>query len=174
MIRTLFAFCLLLPGAAMAHVTANPDNGTAGKYFETSFRVSHGCAGSDTVAVHITLPKELISAKPQAKSGWAVEVKKSKLDKPVPAGHGRMTDERVDEIIWRGKLPDSQYDTFGLLMKLPEEAGKTLWFPVTQDCKKGDLKWVEIPAAGQAWHELESPAPFVKLNAAPSETKHKH
>lgn len=168
----LFVICLLRP--AFAHVTANPDNGIAGKYFETAFRVSHGCAGSDTVAVTIALPKELISAKPQAKPGWTVEVKKSKLDKPVPAGHGKMTDERVDEIVWRGKLPDGEYDTFGLLMKLPEEAGKTLWFPVTQICEKGDLKWAGIPVDGQAWHDLETPAPFVKLNAAPSEAKHQH
>lgn len=158
----MMALCLF-PGAAMAHVTANPNSGTAGKYFETAFRVSHGCAGSDTLAVTITLPKELISAKPQAKPGWSVEIKKSKLDKPVPAGHGKMTQERVDEIIWRGKLSNDHYDTFGLLMKLPDRAGETLWFPVTQTCEKGDLRWIEIPAEGQEWYDLDAPAPFVKV-----------
>lgn len=162
--------CLLLaalaffPGAALAHVTANPDAGAAGKYFETAFRVSHGCEGSDTLSVSIKLPPGMVTVKPQYKPGWTVDVRKSALDKPVPAGHGKMATEQVDEIIWTGaRLPDVQYDTFGLLMKLPDRAGETLWFPVTQTCEKGDLRWIEIPAEGQKWHDLKAPAPFVKV-----------
>lgn len=164
-----------LSAPASAHVTANPDTGKAGKYFETAFRVSHGCDGSDTVAVSIKIPKGMVSVKPQYKPGWAVEIRKSKLDKPVPAGHGKMADEQFDEITWRGgPLPDSQYDTFGLLLKLPDTAGKTLWFPVTQTCAKGESKWTEIPAAGQQWHELKSPAPFVKIESAEPAPMHHH
>lgn len=174
MFRLLLLASCLVAGPAFAHVTANPDQGTAGKYFETAFRVSHGCEGSDTVSVSIKLPKGMITAKPQAKAGWTVEVKKSKLDKPVPAAHGKMADEQVDEIIWSGgKLADGEYDTFGVLMKLPEKAGETLWFPITQVCEKGKLNWVEIPAQGQQWHDVKSPAPFVKLEAAPT-SAHQH
>lgn len=163
-----------MAGPAFAHVTANPNNGQAGSYFETAFRVSHGCEGTDTVSVSIKMPAGMITAKPQFKSGWTVEVKKSKLDKPVPAGHGKMADEQVDEIIWSGgTLPDAQYDTFGVLMKLPEKSGETLWFSVRQVCKTGAHEWAEIPAASQQWHELKSPAPFVKIDAAPK-TGHKH
>ena len=116
----------------------------------------------------------MVTVKPQFKPGWTVSVKKSKLDKPVPAGHGKMADEQIDEITWSGnKLPEDQYDTFGLLMKLPGKAGETLWFPVTQTCEKGKQEWVEIPAEGQQWHDLKSPAPFVKLEgAAPSAHHH--
>jgi uncharacterized protein YcnI len=169
----LFAACVFA-GPAFAHVTANPDKGEAGKYFETGFRVSHGCDGSDTVSVSIKMPKGMVTVKPQFKPGWTVSVKKSKLDKPLPAGHGKMADEQIDEIVWSGsKLPNDQYDTFGLLMKLPEKAGETLWFPVTQICEKGRLEWVEIPAAGRKWHDLKSPAPFVKLEGgAPSAHHH--
>lgn len=157
---------------AFAHVTANPDHGKAGSYFETSFRVSHGCEGSDTIEVSVKMPEGMIVAKPQAKAGWNIEIKKSKLDKPVPAGHGRMADEQVDEIVWRGgSLPNDQYDSFGVLMKLPEDAGKKIWFPVTQKCIKGEHKWNEIPAEGQQWHDVKSPAPFVTLEPA---SKHAH
>lgn len=157
---------------AFAHVTANPDHGAAGSYFETSFRVSHGCEGTDTVQVSIQMPKGMIVAKPQAKAGWNIEIKKSKLDKPVSAGHGRMVDEQIDEIIWSGgALPNDHYDSFGVLIKLPETAGETLWFPVTQSCKKGEHKWVGIPAEGQQWHDVKSPAPFVKIEPA---QKHAH
>ena len=174
MFRFLLVAACFFAGPAFAHVTANPDKGTAGKYFETGFRVSHGCEGSDTVSVSIRLPKGMIVAKPQYKPGWTVKIKKSKLDKPVPAGHGKMTDEQIDEIVWSAnKLPDGQYDTFGVLMKLPEKAGEMLWFPVTQICEKGRLDWVEIPAEGQQWHDLKAPAPFVKLEgAAPSAHQH--
>ncbi len=171
-LTAIIALCVsMLP--AQAHVTANPDKGSAGQYFETAFRVSHGCEGSDTVAVSIRLPAGMITAKPQAKPGWTVEVKKSKLPAPVPAGHGKMADEQIDEIIWRGgKLPNDQYDTFGILMKLPEGAGQKLWFPVTQTCVEGSHTWSEIPADGQQWHDLKSPAPFVTLESTMPHAHH--
>lgn len=165
--RSLIVSLLMLAASpALAHVTANPDSGAAGSYFETAFRVSHGCEGTDTIALSIKMPPGTVTAKPQAKAGWTVEIRKSKLPAPVAAGHGRMADEQVDEIIWRGGvLPNDQYDTFGVLMKLPEKAGETLWFPVTQTCVKGSHSWSEIPAEGQQWHDLKSPAPFVKIEA---------
>ncbi len=172
MMRYLLPVIFLLSASpAFAHVTANPDSGAAGSYFETAFRVSHGCGGTDTVTLSVKMPPGMVTAKPQAKAGWTVEIRKSKLPAPVPAGHGRMADEQIDEIIWRGgALPNDQYDTFGVLMKLPEKAGETLWFPVTQTCEKGSHAWTQIPADGQAWHDVESPAPFVKIEAA----KHGH
>jgi periplasmic copper chaperone A len=157
---------------ALAHVTANPDNGPAGQYFETKFRVSHGCEGSDTTAVSIKFPAGIVSLKPQHKDGWKVEIKKSKLDKPVPAGHGKIATEQVDEVIWSGSvLPDAEYDEFGIVLRLPETEA-TLWFPVTQICQKGALEWKEIPAAGQQWHDLKSPAPFVKISPSADESHH--
>lgn len=168
MIKKILLFsAMVLSAPAMAHVTANPNEGTAGSYFETAFRVSHGCEGSDTISVSVQLPPGMVSAKPQAKSGWTIDVKKSKLDKPVPAGHGKMADEQVESITWRGRLAADQYDTFGILMKLPQAPGETLWFPVTQTCESGSHEWLQIPAEGQAWHDLKSPAPFVKLNETP-------
>ena len=158
---------------AFAHVTANPNNGTAGEYFETKFRVSHGCEGSDTVSITIQLPKGLVSVKPQFKPGWNVEIKKSKLDKPVEAGHGKMADEQFDEITWRGgPLPDAQYDEFGLILKLPEMVG-TLWFPVIQTCEKGQNLWTEVPQGVDQWHSVKSPAPYVKVEMSPA-ADHRH
>lgn len=159
---------------AFAHVTANPDNGVAGKYFQTSFRISHGCEGSDTTAVSIQIPHGFVTLKPQYKPGWKVEIKKRKLAAPVPAGHGKMANEEFSEVIWSGgSLPDDQYDEFGLLVKLPENEQK-LWFPVTQTCIKGENKWSEIPAEGQEWHELKSPAPFVTVTPVPEASPHHH
>lgn len=171
----LFFLAMFVAIPAHAHVTANPDTATAGKYFETKFRISHGCDGSDTVEVHISLPKGFVTAKPQYKAGWTATVVKSKLDKPVPAGHGKMADEQIDEIIWKGgPLPHDQYDEFGVLMKLPDAPG-TLWFPVKQICEKGVEDWKNVPAGGE-WHETDHPAPFVKItpDAMPSMSGHHH
>src|SRR5690606_7717950 len=109
----------------------------AGSYFETQLRVSHGCEGSDTVEVRVQLPPGTVSAKPQAKPGWDVSLKTGKLAAPVPMGHGKMTDMQIESITWRGHLAADQYDTFGILMKLPDAPGETLWFPVTQICEEG-------------------------------------
>lgn len=173
-ISALFLSAVLFSAPALAHVTANPHEGEAGKYFETKFRVSHGCEGSDTIAVSIQLPKGFVSVKPQHKQGWKVDIKKSKLDKPVSAGHGKMAEEQFDSITWSGgKLPDAEYDEFGLLLKLPDDEG-TLWFPVIQTCEKGENRWTEVPQGVDQWHSVKSPAPFVKIKPAAPAAGHHH
>lgn len=173
MFRFLLVAACLLAGPAFAHVTANPDKGTAGKYFETKLRISHGCEGSDTVEIQVSLPKGFVTAKPQYKPGWTATVIKSKLDKPVPAGHGKMADEQIDQIIWKGgPLPHDQYDEFGLLVKLPDGPG-IVWLPVKQTCVKGVEDWKNVPAGGD-WHSTDHPAPFVKIEADTSAPAHHH
>jgi uncharacterized protein YcnI len=157
----------LLTTPALAHVTANPDNAVAGKYFQTSFRISHGCDGSATASVSVRIPEGVMSVRPQAKPGWKITVTKRKLDQPVKTGHGKIVTEAVSEVTWSGRLEDDQYDEFGLMMKLPDIAGETLWFPTVQTCRKGENRWVDIPAPGQEWHAVERPAPFVKLVETP-------
>lgn len=165
--------CVSFP--AFAHITAHPDNGAADKYFQTSFRISHGCDGSDTTTVKVQIPPGIVSLKPQAKAGWTVEISKRKLENPVPAGHGKITDEEFSEIIWTGgKLADSQYDEFGILMKLPATPDKTLWFPVTQLCTKGENNWTQIPKANEEWHDLKTPAPFVHITGEEPSMHHQH
>lgn len=49
---------------------------------------------------------------------------------------------------------------------VPPAAGKTLYFPVVQTCENGRRAWTDIPADGQGWHAVHSPAPFVSLQTA--------
>jgi uncharacterized protein YcnI len=154
--------CAVAPAAA--HVTVNPNEATAGSYFQAAFNVSHGCDGSSTVAVRIKVPEGVMSVKPQMKPGWTVEIKTRKLDAAQPGLHGKTISEVVDEVSWRGgPLPDNLYDTFGLLMKLPDGAGQALYFPVVQECEKGVHRWIEIPVAGQNRDDLHEPAPLLRL-----------
>jgi uncharacterized protein YcnI len=86
--------------SASAHVTAAPNEATAGSFFQTAFTVPHGCSGSPTIAVRVKIPEGILLVKPQMKPGWEIEIKNRKLDKPIEAGHGTIT-ETVDEVAWR-------------------------------------------------------------------------
>lgn len=150
---------------ACAHVTVQPTTAVAGSYFEARFTVPHGCSGAATVALRIKIPEGVTSVKPQMKPGWEVAIKSRKLDPPIQ-DHGRTISETVDEIEWRGgKLPDNLYDTFGLVVKLPDTPNATLYFPAVQECEQGLVRWIGIPAAGQSRGALREPAPALGLTA---------
>jgi uncharacterized protein YcnI len=162
------ALLVAAAGSAHAHVTANPAEGPADSYFRTALRIGHGCSGAATTAVRVKIPDGVMSVRPQAKSGWTIEIKMRTLAKPIEIGHGRSVTETVDEVAWRGgPLSDQHFDEFGLSMRLPAGAGQTLYFPVVQECEQGVHRWIEIPAAGEKWGDLKEPAPFIKLIAAP-------
>jgi len=148
----------------LGHVTSQPETGTAGSYFNLTFTVPHGCDGSPTVSLRIRVPEGVTGVKPQMKAGWNVTIKMRKLDPPMKGERGQTITETVDEVDWRGgPLPANLYDTFGLAMKLPENAGQTLYFPAVQECEKGANRWIQIPAAGQSRKDLREPAPALKL-----------
>lgn len=149
---------------AHAHVTAKPDEGAANSWFETAFKVSHGCDGSPTTGLRVSIPDGVLYVKPQMKPGWTVNVTYRPIDPPLKGEHGAVISQTVATVEWRGsQLPDNLYDTFGLVMKLPAGVDKRLYFPVVQTCESGERAWTEIPAEGQHWHALHSPAPFVQL-----------
>jgi uncharacterized protein YcnI len=151
---------------AAAHVTVRPQSAPAGAYTEIVFTVPHGCGESPTTGIRITIPDDAIVAKPQMKPGWSAYVRTRKLDKPVKMLHGKEATEAVTEVEWvGGSLPNDVYDTFGLLIRLPQTPGTVAYFPVEQTCQSGVHHWVEIPAAGQSGHDLNEPAPSIRLEA---------
>lgn len=163
----------LAPRFAHAHTVADPNEGTAGGYFRTAFRVTHGCKGSTTTAVTIRIPEGVLSAKPMPKPGWTIEIKTRPLDPPVDSGHGFKIREAVTEVTWTGgRLDNAHFDEFALSMRLPGKPGETLYFPVIQTCEKGSANWTGIPAAGQKWSDLPEPAPFVTLKKAAGDHAH--
>ena len=154
----------LAAAPAAAHVVADPNEGPAGGYFRTALRIGHGCGDSATIAVRVKIPEGVVSARPQAKPGWTVEIVRRPLDEPAPAGHGKTVAAVVDEIVWRGgPLAADQFDEFGLALKLPDGAGRILYFPTVQECEVGALCWTAIPKTGERWGDLKEPAPFVRL-----------
>jgi len=153
-----------LIGPASAHVTVQPADASADSYAQLIFTVPHGCNGSATKALRVKLPDGILSAKPQMKPGWQVEIKTRKLDAAVAGPHGKTVSDVVDEVDWRGgPLPDNLYDTFGLVVRLPEKAGQVLYFPAVQECEQGIERWIEIPTSSESADKLRAPAPAVRL-----------
>ena len=148
---------LALPGAAGAHIVADPGRAEAGAYQAVVFRVGHGCGEAATTALRIEIPSEMASARPQPKPGWTLEIERQ--------------DGKVTAVTWRGELPDDQFDEFAMLFKLPDQPA-TLYFPTVQSCGAEQSQWTEIPSAGErASHP--APALVVTPKAAAAEP-HQH
>lgn len=154
--------------SSFAHVTLEQKEAPAGSYYKAVLRLSHGCQGAATVQVRVRVPSGTLSVRPQPKAGWKLDVTRSKLAQPVDAGHGRLVHEVVSEVRWSGgRLPDEQFDEFALLMRLPDQPGTTVYFPVVQDCDKGVHRWIEVPDAQRPGAELREPAPALRLMPKP-------
>jgi uncharacterized protein YcnI len=132
------AAAIISCNAALAHVTVQPADAPADSYAHLTFTVPHGCNGSATTALRIKLPEGILSAKPQMKTGWNVEIKSRKLETPAQGPHGKIVTDVVEEVAWRGgRLPDNLYDTFGLVVRLPDQAGRTSIFPLCRSANRG-------------------------------------
>lgn len=165
---------LLLSTTAQAHVVAKPDHGPASAWFRTNLIVGHGCNGKTTTSVSVSIPKDILIIKPQAKPGWAITIDKQALKKPIAGPHGSTITEVTTRITWTGTLPHDYFDEFGLSMKLPDQA-ETLHLPVLQRCGSTDqLDWHQIPAKGQNAHDLPTPAPQITVTPAKTTGHHQH
>lgn len=163
---------VLASSPAVAHVTLEVREAKAGAPYKATLRVPHGCDGTATLKVKAQIPEGVIAVKPMPKAGWQVDTVRGAYAKTYPYYHGAKLSEGVKEIAWTGKLADEHFDEFVfsgfLAADLP--AGR-IYFQVTQECEKGDMRWSEIPAAGQDSHALKAPAPALVIlaqHAAPS------
>jgi uncharacterized protein YcnI len=140
------------------------------------FRIGHGCDGSATHTVSVTLPAGFRGAKPMPKAGWTLALRKAPLAQPY-SSHGRTVTDDVVEVTWKAAtreawLADAHYDEFTLRGQLPDTP-QALWFKVQQLCERGELHWADVPAAGTSTRGLKAPA--VLLEVTPAEAKgHSH
>jgi len=154
-----------LAGAAQAHVVFTQPTAAAGSHWAGALRVSHGCDASATTSVRVEIPEGINVARPRVPAGWSVAIERQPLAEPVPAEGGGMLTERVSAITWTGRLPEEQFEEFGLAAKLPAQPG-ALIFPVIQTCEQGEARWTEAVAAGQP--RPAHPAPVLTLQAGGS------
>lgn len=168
------ALLLAAAGGATAHVGVTPDKTSANSYALLTFAVPHGCDESGTTRVAITLPAELNDAQPTVNPNWTVEKVTEQLTEPKKLADGTSITKRTSQIVYTAKAPLEHQlrDTLVLSAKLPDAAGKTLYFPTLQTCQTGQTDWSEIPADGQDPHSLKAPAPSVTVTEAASTDGH--
>ncbi|MXN66594.1 DUF1775 domain-containing protein [Stappia sp. GBMRC 2046] len=162
---TLGASMLAAPTAALAHATLEVQEAAVGSTYKAIVRVGHGCEGEATHTLRVQVPEGYVNVKPQPKAGWKLETVRGAYEKAYTL-YGHEHKKGVKEVIWSGnELPDDHYDEFVLRGTLASDlqAGTTFHIPVVQECANGAERWIQIPAEGQDPHELESPAPGVKL-----------
>ena len=152
-VGAMFAAALLAMAAnpVSAHIVLSQPSFEAGQNYAAFFKVEHGCDGLPTVALRVQIPDGVSILQTPEKAGWKVETQRSK--------------EALTEITWRGRLEAKASDQFGLFLKLPSKTGP-LYFPTVQECEKGETRWTDIPAAGQAWRDVPHPAPVLQLTTA--------
>jgi len=138
-------------GTVSAHIALSQPSFEAGQNYAAFFKVEQGCDGSPTIALNVQIPDGVIVLDTPPKPGWTVNAKRDK--------------GQVTGVTWRGKLAAKDSDQFGLFVKLPAKPG-TLYFPVLQQCEKSEIRWSDIPAAGQAPREIAHPAAVLQLIAA--------
>jgi uncharacterized protein YcnI len=150
---------------AAAHVTLESQEAKINAPYRGVLRVPHGCEKTATTSIRVRIPAGVIGVKPKPNAGWTLTTVTAKYPKPVKLYHSELT-EGVVEISWAGgKLPDAWYEEFVFtgFISSELEAGKTLYFPVVQECEKGVHRWIDIPAAGQSRSDLPQPAPELRL-----------
>lgn len=169
--------CLALAftaSASHAHITLENRSAEAGSNYKAILKVGHGCEGSAIREIRVYLPDGVVGAKPMPKAGWNLEIQRQALPQAYES-HGKTIADAPKMIRWSGgTLPDTHYDEFVLVAKLPEQPGRLYW-RVTQICDQGQIDWAVIPAAGK--RPGDYPAPAATLDVLPkpgANSEHKH
>jgi periplasmic copper chaperone A len=148
------ALALLVPAAAGAHVTLQPNEAPEGAYTVLDVRVPNESEDENTTKVAVQFPDGFGDVSYQAVPGWKVKVVHAKLKKPIQTDDGPVT-EGVKEVIFSGgKLAPGEFQDFPLSLQIPGKAGEELTFKAVQTYEREVVRWIGAP-------ETEHPAPQV-------------
>jgi uncharacterized protein YcnI len=89
-----------------AHITLQDGVAAAGANYRATLRVGHGCDGSITTGIRVTIPIGFNGAQPMPKPGWTLATKSGPLTQPF-VSHGKTYAEGVQEISWTASGRDS-------------------------------------------------------------------
>lgn len=154
--------------AASAHVHVTPESADPGASTLLTFETSHGCSGSPTTAITVTLPEQVTDAVPTAHPGWSISKVTEDFKEPRVLENGTSIGSRTSQVVFTADspLPDGLRDTFQLSVRIPEGSGDPLAFPVLQSCVEGQSDWSQVAAEGQSAEDLKFPAPLVAVSTA--------
>ena len=141
---------LAAPLSASAHVGVTASTTAAGAYSVLTFSVGHGCDGSPTQQIAITIPDGIDAVTPTVNPNWTISRVTEALDEPIAEDDGDEITDRTSQVIYTATTPlaADQRDTFELSLALAGEEGDVLEFPTLQTCEVGETNWVgdEVPS----------------------------
>lgn len=159
--------------AAVAHVTAQPLEQTAGGFTKIVFRMPNE-RPVPTVKLEVQLPPELDAVRVAAVPGWTYKLTRRKLPQPREV-FGQQVTDYVATIEWTGRLGVDEFQEFPVSMRLPDKGtfGSYVVFPALQSYQGGEVvRWIQRPDTPEGnFDELEEPAPRVLLAAAEEEVE---
>ncbi len=164
--RTVIVLGLLLavaPVPALAHVTVQPTEATAGSFARFVVRVPTERDDAVTTKVEVQLPEALTSVSFQPKAGWTRTTQRKDLAKPIEVFGERVT-QYVASVTWEGgRIEPGEFEEFGFSARLSDDPA-TLAFPALQTYSSGEVvRWIGPP-------ESEEPAGRVRtVRLAPGE-----
>jgi uncharacterized protein YcnI len=152
---------------ALAHVTIEPSEATAGTFVTLRFNVPNEQPLANTVKFEVKFDTfhSIPEVQVKAKAGWTPQITKTDLGAPLETDHGAVT-EAVSQISWSGgTIAPGQFDDFEVLVG-PLPAGvDALHFPATQTYSDGSaVQWDEQTFADRP--APQHPVPTLTLNAA--------
>jgi uncharacterized protein YcnI len=163
--RLLFSIALIamvLPAAAVAHVTLQPGEWEAGSFAALVVRVPNERDDAETTTVTLQFPESIPSARFKPHPACEREVQREELAEPVE----ELT-ERIVSVTWTcdPAIPTDGYDEFGISLRVPEDAepGEEILFPAIQTYSSGEeVGWIDPDP------EADLPAPRIVV-AAPED-----
>ena len=149
------SLCLAAP-AALAHVGLPAGGAPAGSSYDATFTVGHACQGAQaTTALAVQLPAGFRITEALPRTGWTLTA--------PPAG------SQGGEVRWTAAsaasaLRGHDKGAFTVRGVLPATPG-VLYIPVHQVCDVGEVRWDQVPAAGDT-AKLAQPAARLEVLAA--------
>jgi uncharacterized protein YcnI len=162
LILCFFVAALVVPAAAVAHVTIQPGEWEAGAFARMVVRVPNERDDAETTSVTVQFPENVPSARFQTHPTCEREVQREALAEPIED-----LTERIVSVTWTcdPAIPADGFDEFGISFQIPEDAaeGDEILFPATQTYSSGEVvEWIDPDP------EAESPAPRITV-VAPAE-----
>jgi uncharacterized protein YcnI len=129
-------------------VTISVSTTAAGATAQVRMEVPHGCAGSATTEIAVGMPAGVSDVDATSTERW-------------------VADPAADAVTFRTEdpLPDALADEVVFSVRLPDDAGAVLVFPVVQRCEEGESAWTEVAEDAASRDALEQPAPVVVVTS---------
>jgi uncharacterized protein YcnI len=171
LILCFFVAALVVPAAAVAHVTIQPGEWEAGAFARMVVRVPNERDDAETTSVTVQFPENVPSARFQTHPTCQREVQREPLAEPIED-----LTERIVSVTWTCEpaIPADGFDEFGISFQIPEDAaeGEEILFPATQTYSSGEVvEWIDPdPEADQPAPRITVIAPAEEEAEAPAAT----